>query len=203
MNVLRASAFNTSSSPVGSLASSMPQRVSTKQAPIPMHVKRFLVRHRRPVRIRAQRAKGKAKFLFFHSKRQYLVHSLPRQLDCRLDLFSLLRRTKSAAANQSICGVSPQGGEIASRYCIIFFRSFAREIACSSRKGHTLPKIYWTYCSYNDLADRPSRIRTERANIHTKLWSRMRATPRMRFFSSLLFVCVCARRPERLRVYCY
>lgn len=64
MNVLRASVFNTSSSPVGSLASSMPQRASTKRAPIPIHVKRFLVRHRRPARMRAQRAKGKAKFFF-------------------------------------------------------------------------------------------------------------------------------------------
>lgn len=77
MNVLRASAFNISS-PVGSLTSSMPQRASTKRAPIPIQVKRFLVRHR-PARMRAQRAKGKAKFIF-HSKRQYLVHSLPRQL---------------------------------------------------------------------------------------------------------------------------
>lgn len=53
-----------------------------ERAPIPIHVKRFLVRHR-PARMRAQRAKGKATFFFFFSKRQNLVHSLPRQLDCR------------------------------------------------------------------------------------------------------------------------
>lgn len=137
MNVLRASAFNTSSSPVGSLASSMPQRASTKRAPIPIHVKRFLVRHRhRPARMRAQRAKGKAKFFF--SFETTISSSFPSSstVDCRLDLFSLLRRTKSAAANQSICGVSPQGGEIASRYCIIFFRSLANSRVRRAKVTH-------------------------------------------------------------------
>lgn len=138
MNVLRASAFNISS-PVGSLASSMPQRASTKRAPIPIHVKRFLVRHRRPARIRAQRAKGKAKFIF-HSKRQYLVHSLPRQLS------TVARFVFIAAADEVRCCQSiylwgfTARGRNRFTYCIIFFRSFAREIACSSRKGHTLPK---------------------------------------------------------------
>lgn len=103
------------------------------------------------------KSQGKGKVFFFFFFETTISSSFPSSSTRLLvDLFSLLRRTKSAAANQSICGVSPQWDEIASRIASSFFaRSLTREIACSSRKGHTLPKIYWTYYSYNDLADRP------------------------------------------------
>lgn len=129
MNVLRASVFNTSSSPVGSLASSMPQRASTKRTPIPIHVKRFLVRHRRPARMRAQRAKGKANFLFFETTISSSFPSSSTRLSTR---FVFIAATDEVRCCQSIYlwGFTARGRNRFT-YCIIFFRSFVRSLAKS------------------------------------------------------------------------